>query len=321
MRLLVTTSRLDSYGGSESIVLELVEWFISRGWHVTLLCENVEVVMRDELTDFESRGKLTLAVTGNETPSIESFDLIWITHNAWPQTFFREKIDPAARAKIVTLHMGSLEARERAVLPKIENAVADRILVVSGRTRERMIEFGLDRELMGLFENPVPHSFRGITQKESAGLQSVLFVSNHLPQELAETSRQLKSAGTHVTHLGLGGDRFERIFPELLTQFDAVVTIGKSTQYCLVMGIPVYSYDHFGGAGWISPENFAFEAFNNFTGYRTNRKLAAEEITSEILTGFEDARLWSEANRATFDHQYSLDRHMEELLESLTILD
>ena len=321
MRLLVTTSRLDSYGGSESIVLELVEWFISRGWHVTLLCDNVEDLMHDELTDFESRGKLTLALPGNETPSIESFDLIWITHNAWPQTLLREKINPAARAKIVTLHMGSLEARERAVLPEIENAVADRILVVSGRTRERMIEFGLDRGLMGLFENPVPNSFRGITQKESAGLQSVLFVSNHLPQELAETSRQLKSAGTHVTHLGFGGDRFGRIFPELLAQFDAVVTIGKSTQYCLVMGIPVYSYDHFGGAGWISPENFAFEAFNNFTGYRTNRKLPAEEITSEILTGFEDARLWSEANRATFDHQYSLDRQMEELLQSLTILD
>jgi hypothetical protein len=217
--------------------------------------------------------------------------------------------------------MGSLDAKERAVLAEIENAVADRILVVSGRTRERMIDFGLDSGLMGLFENPVPHKFLEITPHESAGLQSVLFVSNHLPHELAETYRQLTSAGTHVTHLGLGGDRLERLVPEMITHVDAVVTIGKSTQYCLVKGVPVYSYDHFGGAGWLSGQNFEFEAFNNFTGYRTRRKLTAEEITSEINSGFENARLWSRENRAKFSQLYSLDRKMEELLDSLEILD
>jgi hypothetical protein len=117
----------------------------------------------------------------------------------------------------------------------------------------------------------------------------------------------------------VSGDRFERLSLELLAKFDAVVTIGKSTQYCLVIGLPVYSYDHFGGAGWLSDGNFAFEAFNNFSGYKTQRKLSAYQIASEIRDGFQDARLWSEENRVKFSEHYSLDRQMGVLLHSLKL--
>jgi hypothetical protein len=117
----------------------------------------------------------------------------------------------------------------------------------------------------------------------------------------------------------MGGTRRERIHPELLLNFDAVVTIGKTTQYCLVMGIPVYSYDHYGGAGWLSSENFAFEAFNNFSGYRTQRKLSATQLTSEIRGGYEKASSWSQRNMAKFAHHYSLDRQMKELISSLEL--
>lgn len=321
VRLLITTSRLSSYGGSEIVVLELVEWFISNGWHVTLLCQDIEDLILRDLSELEGQGCLTLTSSDDESVSANDFDLIWVTHNVWPTVIVGEKAIDPSRAKIISLHMGSLDADEQAVLPEIENSVADRILVVSGRTEERMVEFGLGRDLISTFDNPVPNNFLRATQHESASLESVLFISNHLPHELAETHRQLTDTGIYVTHLGFGGDRSERISPDLVMHFDAVVTIGKSTQYCLVMGIPVYSYDHFGGAGWLSSDNFAFEAFNNFTGYQTDRKLTGEEITSEIQSGFDAARKWSRENRGTFAHRYSLDRQMSELLKSLTILD
>ncbi len=319
LRLLITTSRLDSYGGSEIVVLELVEWFISRGWQVTLLSEAVGELMLHELSRFLNGRQLTLSNSGAETPAVEDFDLVWITHNVWPDSFVRKTKEQSSRTSVVTLHMGSLEIKETTVLPELENSLADRILVVSGRTQNRMIEFGLDKKKMELFDNPAPSTFFGRIQKESVGLKSVLLVSNHLPTELIEASRQLGSQGTHVSHLGVSGDRFERLSRELLIKFDAVVTIGKTTQYCLVMGLPVYSYDHFGGAGWLSDGNFTFEAFNNFSGYRTQRKLSADQIASEIRDGFQEARLWSKENKVKFSEHYSLERQMGVLLNSLKL--
>jgi len=319
LRLLITTSRLDSYGGSEIVVLELVEWFISRGWRVTLLVEAVGELMLREVSRFLTGRQLTLSTSSAEIPTVEDFDLVWITHNVWPDALVRMNKEQASRTRVVTLHMGSLEIRETAVLAELENSLADRILVVSGRTRDRMTEFGLDAEKIELFDNPVPSTFFGRIQNDSIGIKAVLFVSNHLPEELIEVSRQLESDGTYVSNLGVSGDRFERLSLELLAKFDAVVTIGKSTQYCLVIGLPVYSYDHFGGAGWLSDGNFAFEAFNNFSGYKTQRKLSAYQIASEIRDGFQDARLWSEENRVKFSEHYSLDRQMGVLLHSLKL--
>lgn len=319
LRLLITTSRLDSYGGSQIVVLELVEWFISRGWQVTLLSEAVGESMHRELSRFLNGKQLKLSISGAEISTIEDFDLVWITHNVWPDALEGMTKEQSSSTRVVTLHMGSLERMETEVLTELENTLADRILVVSGRTRDRMIEFGLDAALIGIFDNPVPNTFLRRPQKKSVGMKAVLLLSNHLPTELLEVSRKLESDGTYVSHLGVNGDRFERLSLELLVKFDAVVTIGKSTQYCLVMGLPVYSYDHFGGAGWLSDANFAFEAFNNFSGYRTQRKLSADQIASEIRDGFHDARLWSKENMVKFSEHYSLDRQMGALLNSLKL--
>jgi hypothetical protein len=319
MKMLITSSRLNSYGGSEIVVLELVEWFITKGWQVTLLCQGVGELMLQELSGFLSQRQLTLLKSSTQISAIKDFDLVWITHNVWPEALLAMTKKQPAGAKVVTIHMGSLESRETSVLSHLENALADRILVVSGRTRDRMIEFGLTAELIEVFDNPVPTAFLERTHCDSTGMKSVLFISNHLPRELVEVSQQLRSNGTFVTKLGLRGDRFERLTPELLHKYDAVVTIGKSTQYCLVSGIPVYSYDHFGGAGWLSDENFTFEAHNNFTGYRTQRKLVAEQISSEIRDGFDAARLWSKDNKVKFANHYSLTRQAETLLSSLQL--
>lgn len=65
--------------------------------------------------------------------------------------------------------------------------------------------------------------------------------------------------------------------------FDAVLTIGKTVQYSLSMGIPCYIYDHFGGEGWLTPETFDREAFYNFSGRSTKRFVGGDLITDELL--------------------------------------
>ena len=63
-----------------------------------------------------------------------------------------------------------------------------------------------------------------------------------------------------------GGKNNVRITPDLLLKFDLILTIGKTVQYGLVLGIPVYNYDHFGGDGYITLQNIDFESNYGFTG-------------------------------------------------------
>ncbi len=320
MRVLLTTSRLDSFGGSELVILEIAEWFLDRGWEVSILCESVGELVRAEWTGHLDIGSLKIVTSEDSGLQHVQFDLVWITHNVWPKALVSTTEFLGPKPKVVTLHMGSLESRESTVFSEIENILADRVLAVSGRTKERMVELGLALEKIALFDNPVPDHFLAYSPLEQATrLQSVLFISNHLPEELLEASSQLRQAGLHITHLGIGGEKQERVGPELLSNHDAVVTIGKSTQYCLVKGIPVYSYDHFGGAGWLSEQIFDFESFNNFSGYRTGRKLSAIEIASELSDGFVSAQQWGLQNKAKFSRHYSLTRQLESLLSSLDL--
>ena len=43
---------------------------------------------------------------------------------------------------------------------------------------------------------------------------------------------------------------------ELLDHYDCVISIGKTVQYCLVQGIPVFLYDRFGGPGYLNESNY-----------------------------------------------------------------
>jgi hypothetical protein len=72
------------------------------------------------------------------------------------------------------------------------------------------------------------------------------------------------------------------------------VTIGKTVQYALVAGVPVYCYDTFGGPGWLSPENVEAAAANHFSGAGSAKRDAAT-IAAELVEGWDRARRDAEA--------------------------
>jgi hypothetical protein len=53
---------------------------------------------------------------------------------------------------------------------------------------------------------------------------------------------------------------------ELLDHYDCVISIGKTVQYCLVQGIPVFLYDRFGGPGYLNESNYELAEYYNFSG-------------------------------------------------------
>ena len=120
-----------------------------------------------------------------------------------------------------------------------------------------------------------------------------------------------------VTIIGMESDKggvSARVDSRTLSGYDAVVTIGKTVQYAVRGALPVYCYDHFGGPGWLTEENFGAARWRNFSG-RGFEKKSGPMIASEILEGFDKARRDAQHLAVRYGEQFSLERRMQEILE------
>jgi hypothetical protein len=86
------------------------------------------------------------------------------------------------------------------------------------------------------------------------------------------------------------GATVRRVTPELIHEHDAVVSIGKTVQYALAAGVPVFCYDHFGGPGWLNDGNVEAAARHNFSGRGFTARDSASELVEEIGDGYRAAR-------------------------------
>lgn len=112
---------------------------------------------------------------------------------------------------------------------------------------------------------------------------------------------------------GQGQTNYRLLTAELITEFDVVITIGKTVQYALVAGVPVFVYDHFGGFGYLDQANLAAAADRNFSG-RGGERLAARTIAERVLTGYAAARDFQSANRPAFRSAYALGPVLDQVL-------
>jgi hypothetical protein len=317
MRALISTNHFADFAGSEIVTLELIEWFISKAYEVELITTRFDNPIRQEVSHYLDSNQLTVHVNSGQQINPDEFDIIWINHSLVPLGLLTHLTKNSIKSKVIWLHMGSLNPLEKPIFGELECLASSHILAVSERTRWNLKNLGLESGEISIFNNPVPENFIRYTKHvASRKLSSILLVSNHPPEELLEAGKILKECRITMSHLGINGDFQQRVSPELLCDYDAVITIGKTTQYCLALGIPVFLYDHFGGAGWLNSSNFEFESSNNFTGYGTNNKMTPQKIASEVISGFPSALSWAQSNKIEKREQLSLDTQMKNLLSS-----
>ena len=96
-----------------------------------------------------------------------------------------------------------------------------------------------------------------------------------------------------------------------------IISIGKTVQYALGMGIPVYNYDHFGGSGYVTLENIDKEEHHNFCGKSFCRKLSSEEIAKEILEGFSKVVEQTQKLKKIAVERYLLSENIDKIMNIL----
>ncbi|GCE76277.1 hypothetical protein [Cellulomonas biazotea] len=292
-RVVLTQSFLYQFGGSEVMTLEIAHELARQGAEVVVVVHGHSEEMARDLTAVPG-----IRLIRTSDPALEGVlaeapvDIAWIHHQLIPERLLRER----AGTRFVFNHMSSFHPLEFAWAHRIEAALAGAVLFPAPEARVAQVETGLlagvDPAYLQVLGNPSPDAFAANGRGPAAELGRLLVVSNHIPPELAEALPSLRERWD-VTVVGqqaeLGAVR-RRVTPDLVHEQDAVVTIGKTVQYSLAAGVPVFCYDHFGGPGWLDGSNVALAAEHNFSGRGFSARSGPTELVDEITAGYATAR-------------------------------
>lgn len=249
---------------------------------------------------------------------LSDYDLVWVHSQVLPLSMVRQlaKVTPSDRVPaFVFNHMTALDfaADEHPYLYLLEEQLATKMLFVSPESRDKLVPYYHETPSnIDIFPNPAPVEFGQLVRSPSDELRRVLVVSNHVPPEVWDAIDVLRSRGIDVEIFGEQG-RYSLVTPQVLEQFDVVITIGKTVQYCLTAGIPVYVYDHFGGFGYLNEENLTKAAERNFSG-RDGCRYTGAEIAESLESGYSEALEFVTVQRDLFIERYSIDRVLPRVL-------
>jgi len=302
-RFLLTQNSLMFISGSEVSTLELADYLKSSGAEVVVYT----YYFAEPVKRYFLEKDIKVIDNDDEELKISDFDYIWVQHQILPIGIikdFREGLQELNK-KFVFYHMSSLDTVpfERPYIWDLEKKLSSKTLFNSLENRDKLAHYFSKEIKLDIYPNPVPVSFSKVKPAHNRKLNNILIVSNHPPEEVIRAKAVLKEKGYDVTSYGDSQDKTAIVTPEIISDYDLVVTIGKTVQYCLVAGIPVYVYDHFGGPGYLNEKNFDSAAYANFSG-RYSSKKSAEKICDEIVHGFTKADEYHYSNREKFMEQF-----------------
>lgn len=302
MRVLLCNHFLRDFTGSEVACLDLARSFAKAGHQVEVACFEQGEPMAGLL---ECDG---LAVRGFDELAGQHFDLIWAHHFT---TLDHCLLDLAITAQTVVF--SSLSPYEPLESPPLCLEQVGLFLANSPETRATLLEMGLPQDRVRLFANPVALEFFLHQPGPLPASPRLALVSNHVPPELKAALPLLTGRGIEVELFGREGRR-ELITAALLAGFDGIISIGRTVQYGLAMGLPVFCYDHFAGPGWLTPENIERAARHNFSGRCTPEPRSAAKLAEAIAGGLEQAHQQAGGFRELARERYNLKNQLTAVL-------
>lgn len=267
--VLITNLYLQKYTGSELHVVDMANEFKKHGYKVTIAVFSKSYPLLSLCDDF------TVVELSDPCLDNTQFDILFIQH--YP-TFDYLKTHYHIQYKyLIVSKLSSFNGFE--TLPSFYQE-ANLISVVSKECQESIMDYVDDAFL---FKNSVSDTFFAQPKRNTYTLKKIAVISNHVPNELYELSHLLKE-NYDVQFIGAASVP-TLVTPEILTQFDLVITIGRTVQQCFACHIPVYVYDHFGGPGYITKENIQKAQDFNFSGRGFDQK-NPQDLFNDIIHGY-----------------------------------
>ena len=329
-RFLITQPIIRSINGSTVVTLELAQELKKRGAKVTVYtCDYANPAK----TIFKNSGIQVDQAKDNPNYQLSNFDYIWVHSQIIPLSIIKHlsKKLPAKLPSFIFLHMSGMDwiPDEKPWIYNLENQLSSMSLFICEEV-ENVNQPLLNSKIpTGYFRNPAPAIYKDRSLKPNEQLQKLLIVSSHPPEEVLEAKQILQSKyNIKVDVLGEGQEKYELFSKKLLEQYDAVLTIAKTVQYCLLSGTPVYVYDVYGGGpGWLNKKNIKDSIIRNFSGYQNDKypnyeggifhHKTANQIVTELLNGYHDSLLFHQKHKNDFTTDFSIDSVLPKIFTKL----
>jgi hypothetical protein len=271
MKILITNLFIKEYTGSEINCLEISRCLKNMGhtpYVYTFYKEN------PLCAEFE-KNKIFVSDQYEDIINIE-FDLIWNQHSqVLNYLLFR-------RIKYKNILFSSLSPFEELEYPSYYVNQLPLVLANSKETKNKLVQLGVKPELINIFFNSVDLDYFKASKKESVSPIKALCISNHPPEELLNL-KVFTNNNFSIDFIGQNSGEYKLVTPDVLNNYNLIISIGKTVQYAIALNIPIYCYDQFGGPGFITQNNCEIALNHNFSGRGFSKKTTSE-IYNELIS-------------------------------------
>jgi len=306
--VLFLTNVMRRYTGAEMVILELAEALRDFGCDLSLAANRIDDPVLYHLN-----------IAGVSCVPYENvfdfdFDLVFSLHHILAQTNLESLLHTSRPfPAFVFAHLSPFAPLEMPG-PILEKALAEVVFANSDETRKKVLDLGFSPDSIVVTHNAAPTSFRVDQRAYSSNLSKLLIVTNHLQPEVQTAVEILGNQGVSIRFLGFEGES-RRISRGDVLWADAVMTIGKTVQYCLLSRTPTFIYDVFGGPGWLDETNFEQTSFYNFSGRPAQMKLDPEGIVHSLLSHYEKAVCFCKNMKEVDLERYKLEPYAQSILD------
>lgn len=277
MNFLITGYYFDGFNGSMMHICEIAEHLHKLGYKVTIISQFIEKKIVKYVVNHVKATLLTL----DDVNDTLCFDYAICYHFPILPKILTKGV------KINKIMFGCLSGFvpvEALPLVAIKNGY--KIHVHSNELKDQLItKHSVKDDAILVIPNCVPEDYYNCSYTSSKDIKSVAVVSNHVPPEIRKALKLLSNKGIKTIIYG-ADDKHIPITSNILMKYDCIISIGKTVQYALAMGVPIFEYDVFGGPGYITTENIEEEEYHNFSGRATRRKLDANLIAREVINSY-----------------------------------
>lgn len=306
MNILFTSLYANGFHGSVIHIFEYAEYLAQQGHNVTCVAVFVSSMMKQ---DAAARGFRLISLENFETDPDVVYDIVWSFHIFIFPSLIAKGIN---YERFICSSLSCIANPER--FPPFYKDAALLTAISEEVKYYNVHRFKISESIIKVIPNHIPIEFSKKKKNCSPEVRKVCIVSNHVPRELQSLSHY-KSLS--FDFYGATSKNIVRITPRILLGYDVVISIGKTVQYALGMGIPVFEYDRFGGPGYLTTDNFYDESKSNFSGRACPRKRTSEEIVTELVDGYAEACGQRNMLRKLALREFSLQRLMSRQLEEV----
>lgn len=301
-KFLITGYYFDGYHGSMMHICELAEYLKKYNFDVYIATVHINKSIKNEIIK-----NLNINIYYfDKLPLDLEYDYVLAYHDP----ILTYLLSKGLKYKYIGLGCLSYTAKE-VETPSLLTKFDAPIFVCSNELKH-ILEKEYLIENIYVIPNFIPESYC-INDKFPKELKKIAVVSNHVPKEIINLKDILKEKNIDMTFYGKNF-LHKKITPEILKKYDLIITIGKTVQYSLALGIPVFNYDVHGGSGYINLINYNNAEFYNFSGRDCSIRRTEIEIANDIIANYQLCLNEIEELRNVARKRYSIDNLVKNII-------